>query len=357
VAILALDLLKKPDLLEAKPIYVIMGEDVFLRSESILAIERLAFADDPDKMGLTKKSGDTANLADVMDELATQSFFSPKRMIVLDPADGFVTKHRAELEKYAAKPCPGSVLVLAVKQFPSNTTLYEIAVNGKVKDQKDKKKIINQVPTALVIDTRAPKSDEMVGWVLGRAAIHESKIERDAAVLLTELIGPEPGLLDQELEKLAVATHDGKKSLIRRPDVARYVNAGLSDDIWMMTEKATTGKTAEALKDLEALIASGESPVRLVAAMAVSLRRLHHAGLLRSKGTETSQAFSEAGIANWKKATDTAFAQHAHLGPRRVKDLLNLLTQTDLELKGWTELKDHTVMERLLVRLGIPRKD
>jgi DNA polymerase-3 subunit delta len=343
VAILALDLLKKPDLLEARPLYVIMGEDVFLRSESILAIERLAFADDPDKMGLTKRSGDTANLADVMDELATQSFFSPMRMIVLDPADGFVTKHRAELEKYAAKPCQGSVLVLAVKQFPSSTNLFKVIDKGK--------------PGGLVIDTRPPKAAEMVGWVQGRAAMHDTKIERDAAVLLTELIGPEPGLLDQELEKLAVATHDGKKSHIRRDDVARYVHAGQTDSIWAVIEKAATGQGPAALADLDALLSSGENAVGLLAAMAASLRKLHHAGVLRMRKVNDDAAFAEAGFPTWAKAIEAGKAQHKHLGPRRVNDLPNMLAQADLDLKGWSELKPQTVMERLMVRLAQPRKD
>ena len=77
MAILALDLLKKPNILTIKPIYVVMGEDAFLRAESIVAIEKLTFAEDSERMGLTKKSGDSAILADVLDELATQSFFPP----------------------------------------------------------------------------------------------------------------------------------------------------------------------------------------------------------------------------------------------------------------------------------------
>lgn len=340
---LALDLLKKPELLEPKPIYVIMGEDVFLRAESISIIEKHVFADDPDKMGLTRKSGDGANLADVMDELATQSFFSPKRMVVLDPADGFITKHRSELEKYAAKPCQGSVFVLVTKLFPSSTNLYKLIEKGK--------------PGGLVIDARPPKVVEMVAWVQGRAALHDAKIDRAAAELLTELVGPEAGLLDQELEKLAVATHDGKKSVIGRDDVARYVHAGQVDTVWAVVEKAATGNAAEALADLDALLSSGENAVGLLAAMAVSLRKLHYAGLLRQRKMPASEAFQEAGFPAWQKAIDAAMAQHKHLGPRRVTDLPNMLAQADLDLKGWSELKPQAVMERLLTRLAQPRKD
>lgn len=340
MAILALDLLKKPEILTIKPVYVVMGEDAFLRAESIAAIERLTFIEDPDKMGLTKKSGDSAILADVMDELATQSFFSPKRMVALDPADAFVTKHRAELEKYAQKPCPGSVLVLAAKLFPSNTKLYKLVDSG-----------------GLIIDARPPKVGEMVSWVIGRAPLHDAKIEKDAAELMTELVGPEAGLLDQELEKLAIATHDGKKSVIKRDDVARYVHAGQADSVWVMIERATTGNSAQALADLDSLISAGENAVGLLAAVSVTLRKLHHAGILRQRKIDTHEAFREAGFPSFPKAIDAGIAQHRHLGPKRVNDIPGLLIQADLDLKGWSDLPPRTIMERLIIKLAQPRKD
>jgi DNA polymerase-3 subunit delta len=340
VAILALDLLKKPDILTIKPIYVVMGEDAFLRAESIVAIEKLTFAEDSERMGLTKKSGDSAILADVLDELATQSFFSPKRMIALDPADAFITKHRAELEKYAQRPCQGSVLVLAAKLFPASTKLY---------------KFVDSV--GLLIDARPPNVNEMVSWVMGRASLHQTKIDRDAAVLMTELVGPEAGLLDQELEKLAIATHDGKKSVIKRDDVARYVHAGQADTVWNMIERATTGNSAQALADLDALISSGENPVGLLAATSVTLRKLHHAGILRQRKVEANEAFREAGFPGFPKAIDVGIAQHRHLGPKRVNDLPGVLIQADLDLKGWSDLSPRSVMERLIVKLAQPRKD
>lgn len=340
MAILALELLKKPEILTIKPVYVVMGEDAFLRAESIAAIERLTFAEDPDKMGLTKKSGDSAFLADVMDELATQSFFSPKRMIALDPADAFITKHRADLEKYAQKPCSGSVLVLTAKLFPVSTKLYKIVESG-----------------GLIIDARPPNVSEMVSWVMGRAPLHETKIDRDAALLMTELVGPEAGLLDQELEKLAIATHDGKKSVIKRDDVARYVHAGQADTVWVMIERATTGNSAQALADLDALISSGENPVGLLAAVSVTLRKLYHAGVLRQRRMDAHEAFREAGFPGFQKVIDAGIAQHRHLGPKRVNDLPGILIQADLDLKGWSDLTPRTIMERLIIKLAQARKD
>lgn len=343
MSILALDLLKKPEILTPHCVYVIVGDDAFLRSESIAIIENFVFPREEDKIGLTRKSGDSAVLADVLDELSTPSFFSPKRLVVLDPAEDFVSKNRAELEKYAEKPARDSVLVLAVKTFPASTKLAKILAKNQ--------------PGGLVIEARPPKVEEMVSWIMARAGLHDAKIDRDAAMLLTELVGAETGLLDQEMEKLAVACHDGKKSVIHREDVARYVHSGQTESVWQMLELAATGSTARALEDLDSLLSAGEPPIKLVAAIASNLRKLHHAGILRARKMPHDEAFREAGMMTFPKAIQAAKAQHAHLGPKRVHELPNMLVQADLELKGWSELPPRTVMERLIIKLAEPRKD
>ena len=124
-----------------------------------------------------------------------------------------------------------------------------------------------------------------------------------------------------------------------------------------MIERATTGNSAQALADLDALISSGENPVGLLAAMSVTLRKLNHAGLLRHRKVEAQEAFREAGFPGFQKVIDAGIAQHRHLGPRRVNDLPSVLIQADLDLKGWSDLTPRTVMERLIVKLAQPRQD
>lgn len=340
---LALDILKKPEILTPKPICVVAGDDVFLRSESINIIARAVFPNPEDRLGLSRKSGESASLADVLDELCTPSFFSDRRMVVLDPADDFVSNHRAQLEKYAEKPAHDAVLVLAVKSFPASTRLAKI--------------IAKNAEIGVVIDANAPKEAELASWIIGRAILHQAKIERDAAVLMVELIGPETGLIDMELEKLAVACHDGKKSVIRREDVARYVHSGHVESVWTMIELAATGQAAKALEYLDSLLGAGEHPIKLIAAMASNLRKLHHAGMLRFNKMEAAAAFKEAGMFTFPKAIDMAVSQHKHLGPTRVRNLPAILLQADLDLKGWSEMDDRTIMERLILKLATPRRD
>lgn len=337
----ALDVLKSPEKLPRKAIYAIAGDDLYLRAESIARIERLLFPDRSETIGLTKRSGDTVALSDVLDELCTPSFFSPLRLVVLDPADGFVTKFRDKLESYADNPAESGVLVLAVKQLPSNTRLYKILEKAG--------------GPGTVIDAKTPKPAEAVAWALDRAAAHQAKIDRDAATLLVDMVGPEAGLLDQELEKLAVATHDGTASRITRDDVLRYVHAGQAESVWRMIERAAKGDARRALEDLDSLLSSGEAPIAVLAAISSHLRKLHHAGWLRQQKVPDREAMKQAGV--FPAGIDDALAQHRHLGFNRVMALPAMMLEADLGMKGWSELPPRAIMERLIIRLSKPRKD
>lgn len=133
------------------------------------------------------------------------------------------------------------------------------------------------------------------------------------------------------------------------------VGAGRIETIWKVLDAATTGHGDVAMEHLDHLIAAGEYPVGLLAAMSFSLLKIHHAGRLRRARMKLEDACREAGIPY--VAVEKTQRQHAHLGPRRVDQLPELLLQADLDLKGSTKLEPRAVLERLLVRLSGPRRD
>ena len=106
---------------------------------------------------------------------------------------------------------------------------------------------------------------------------------------------------------------------------------------------------------LDNLLAAGEAPIVLLAAMSASLLKVHHAGRLRAARLPLEDACRTAGIPSF--AVEKTGKQHAHLGPARVSCLPNLLLRADMDLKGGSQLSPRTVLERLVVELAAPRKD
>lgn len=333
----AFEFLRKGTTGAAKPVYAVYGDDPYLRREAIEVIVKTALGDDPDATAVTRLAGEHAELADVLDELRTLPFLSKRRLVVVENADPFITAHRAELEAYVERPSATGTLVLVPKTWPGNTRLAKAV--AKVGEP---------------VECKAPREADLPEWLIRLAKDHENvALEPDAARLLVELVGPEVGLLAGEVGKLA--TYVGKSAKIRRQDVARMVGAGRVETIWRVLDAATTGKAAAALDDLDRLLTSGEHPVGLLAAMSASLRKLHHAGMLRAARRDLGEACREAGIPPF--AAEQTRKQHAHLGPRRVDGLPALLLRTDLDLKGGSSLDPRAVLERFLVTLAQPRQD
>ena len=108
---------------EPRPVYVLTGDEDFLKRQVLAVLRNRVLGDDNDGMALSSYEGDKAVLANVLDELRTLPFLSPRRLVVIDNADPFVTKHRAALEKYVAGPATKGVLVLNVKTWTSTTRL------------------------------------------------------------------------------------------------------------------------------------------------------------------------------------------------------------------------------------------
>src|ERR1700727_862693 len=91
----------------AGPLYVLHGDETFLKRQTLRAIRDLALGPDGDEQAVSVYT-DKATFAEVFDDLDTAPFFFPRRLVVIENADPFVTKYRAELEtKVGSLPATG----------------------------------------------------------------------------------------------------------------------------------------------------------------------------------------------------------------------------------------------------------
>ena len=80
------------------------GDDAYLIRESTRAIARVVFPESDGDQAIVRFPGSSTPLANVFDEVRTLPFFSRKRLVIVDDADPFISKHRKELEAYTDKP-------------------------------------------------------------------------------------------------------------------------------------------------------------------------------------------------------------------------------------------------------------
>jgi DNA polymerase-3 subunit delta len=318
-----------------QPVYAVHGDEPFLKRRVLLALRTLVLGPDDGGFGLSAHAGDKAAWAAVRDDLETLPLLSPRRLVVVENADPFVTRERARLEKYVAEhsqsAAPAGVLVLDVQTLPAATRLAKLLGDSGS------------------IACKTPKSEELLKWcVEWSASYHGKPLAAAAARLLVDLVGPDMGLLDQELAKLAA--YAGTAGRIETADVDRLVGCSREENTWKIFELIGTGRVGASLALLGRLFDQGEDPVRLMGAFSMQLRRLAQAARLNSQGVAIGEALDRAGVPPF--ARRQAEQQMRHLGRRRLDSLYDWLLQTDFGIKGASPLPPRTLMERLVVKLA-----
>ncbi len=261
-----------------KPVYVVHGDDDFLKRQVLARLRKRCFGSDEESLGWTVLEGDKAQFSAVRDELSTLGFLSERRLVQIDQADKFVTDFRGQLEKYVGEPSTRGVLVLEVKSWPANTKLAKL------------------MPVDATLVCKAPPTYKLPEWCVRWAkAAYGKQISAGAARLLVDLIGQEMGLLDQELAKLTA--YVGSSARIGEDDVDKLVGSSRAETIWKIFDFIGAGQVADALQLLDRLLDQGEEPLRVLGAFSSQLRRLPQAAALSKLGLSLNEALQQAGVA------------------------------------------------------------
>ncbi len=327
----SLTFLARRDKAKIQPLYVVHGDEDFLKRQVLQALREIVLGAAADDFSLSVYAGDRVDYATVMDDLRTVPFLGPRRLVQVDNADTFVSQNRAALERAVSQLPESGILVLEVKSWPATTRL------AKMIDDK------------ATIGCKAPPTTKLSGWCVTHAeAQHGKQLTASAAALLVALVGQEMGLLDQELQKLAV--YVGNRVRITEEDVDRLVGRSQGENIWKILDAVGAGNPAEALGIMNRLLDQGEEPLRILGALSMKLRQLAQAGRLAQGGQPLTAALEDAGVPSYFQ--QASVLQMKHLGRQRTNHLYDLLLEINMDLRGDSALPPRTLLERLLIRLA-----
>ncbi len=132
----------------------------------------------------------------------------------------------------------------------------------------------------------------------------------------------------------------------------RLVGNSRDQDTWQIFGLIGAGKPAAALAYLDRLFAQGEDAMKLLGAFTFRLRLLAVAGRLIQQGTPAGSAMEQAKI--YPQLRSWAEQQMRHLGPRRINRLYDWMVQTEMGVRGSSQLPPRTLLERLVIWLARP---
>ena len=350
----AFDYLEDPSAVACPPVCVLFGDEDFLKRLVEQHLRTSILGNELDAP-FTTFDGESAEWRDVADEIATVALFGggARRLAIVESADDFVSKFRDKLEDYVEKPKRTGVLLLDVGTWASNTRLYKAV-------SKQWLQIDCRLPQKTVGRRTELDEGRLTKWLVDWTKDHHSVVLMPAAAkLLVELVGPQLGMLDQDLAKLSLFV--GPKEKITSDLVQKVVGGWKAKTIWEVIDAATNGDAAEALRQLDMALQSGEHPQALFGQIAWSLRRFGVATRIfevterRGQRIALRDALLQAGFRDWpQNALAGAEQQIKQLGRDRAGKMLQWLLEADLAMKGSHSAPDRArfVLEQLFLRMA-----
>lgn len=258
---------------EVKPVYVVHGAEAFLQREALTGLLDRLLGKSDRSLALTEYDGSgSVELASVLDDLRTLPFLSERRVVFVRDADTFITKHREKLEDYLDNPSGTGVLVMEARSFPATTRLAKRAAS------------IGESIKCEPIGSRA-----LPGWLAGRARdTYKLKVEPAASTLLLECVGDDLGLLDTELQKLAL--YVGQRAEVKAADVQACVGHTREEQVWGILSAISAGDEGLAISLWEQVWETDRAAQgRAVGGIAYKVRQLLTAKRAEEAGAPQSE--------------------------------------------------------------------
>ena len=316
------------------PAIVLLGTDSYLREMCRARILDACVPEAARAWAVARLSARETGWDDILQRAQMLPMLSPRQVIIVDGAESVEKlgdKARDEileaLGKYLDSPAPFTTLLLEAG-----------ALDGRQRFSKLLQEKATVVPLTIGGESAAALAVQM-------AKDLGVEIDREAAVLLAEILNGEPARIRIELEKLA--TYAQGRGRITSADVEALVVSARRNTVWQLTEMLASRRRQNALAFLDNLLREGEQPAGIVGALAWTYRKLIEARALPAH-TPGFQAARQLGMR--PDAAEAALRQ-AHLIPKQeLLASLTALAEADSQLKS-ANPNPRALMEFLFARL------
>src|SRR5687768_7608235 len=312
---MSIDLLHK-DIKAGKfyPLYLFHGEEAYLIDEAAELIENSVVEEAAKPFDQQILYGTDYDARSVIEQLMLFPLLAPRRLVIVREAQ--LIGDIKELEGYALRPAPSSILVLCYKgkSLDKRLKLYDaIKKNG------------------FVLAADPLKEQQVIPWLMQTSKELGLKLEPDAAEALVELIGPDVSKLYPELKKLkGIHTKSGSVS---RSEIIDLVGMSREYNVFELQGALEEG---DALKMMKIAMIMAEhkdySVIMVVATLAAYFTRVY---AVKSMPSADDGALGEAiGIKTPFVIRKYKVAANKY-SPEQLERIIQWLHIYDMKAKGW----------------------
>lgn len=299
--------LKKSLVAACDPIYLVEGDDAFLRDRAVALIKD-KYLDNPE-LNYVQYDGSEVNAKsdEIVTALNSYPFLSPKRIVLVkDYYPTSVEAKSSKIVRYLDNPCADAVLIIV------NFTKNDVLKKGKF---------------VTSVDCNKGDIDLINLWV--KSTVKESglSIKTNVCELLADYCQVDMTKISGETQKL-IGYCDGKGE-ITEEDIRRTVVKDTDFQIYEVVENVAKGKKEAAYEGVLDMIDKNTDKQRLFVAVYNHFRRLLFCSISNLNNAELAQNLAI------KEYAVTKIKQQAKLfTPKRLKHIVDVFTFYDRSFKS-----------------------
>jgi len=311
------------------PVYLLEGAETYFHEEAMRLLEGAVVA--PCAAGINRHvlDGQETDLAELLDLASTYPMGPGHRLILVRQAGRLRAESVDPLKTYLASPNPRTCLVFSDVEYDERRAVYK----------------------ALAAAARrvlcAPLRDEsqVAAWVRERLRARSYGIAEELAeAIAVGLAGAGLARLDAELLKLMSAI--GAPRPVEAKDLEILADVPRVGSVFQVALLALQGDRGAAIRDLRALLDSGEQPPAMLGAMAWYVRSALKARAASDRRIPTRDLYPLYGLSPSRADQFRSEVGWATTG--QLRRALRLCKEADREIKGFGSKRPAHALERLV---------
>ena len=320
------------------PVYIIAGEDIYLKKQALDRIIKATVEPD-DEMNLVKYEYGV-DLQEVYDELGAFPLMAEKKCVILKDFE-LENASKTEFEKLcemASEPYESSVFVL-----------YFGAENIDFKKSSKFKKLVSAAEKAggdlVKLNYKTP--DELIRWLCASAKKQGCELSPKDARYIIETCSFDVSVLSRELSKLCSFTGGGE---ITRDTINRVCVKSVEASVWDLSSKIISGDSSGALSLLDELYYMNFEPIIIFYNISAAYVDMYRAYAAKSEGKNPEALAADFGMGNRGFVLGRAAGNLRKFDKKRLDLSFDAILKTEGELKGYSA-DSRSAIEKLIVRL------
>jgi DNA polymerase III subunit delta len=303
-------------------VYLLLGDDEERKSRSVEKLRRGREVESYDASETTPEA--------VVSACNSYSLFGEGPFVIVRNLDTWNAAQKAVVVAYLDNPAPDADLVLLGQKLGTRERLL-----AAVKKSGD------------VHSFEQPTGKALVRWVVGHAKGLGLDLPDDVAGSLIERCSGDKQRLITETEKLALYVSDRPAT---GEDVEALCPPDVQSNIFAFVDALGVGDRSRAIRLLEALISTGEPPLRATYMVRRQFRLVARARALFARGASQGEVARELKVPPFvaRKLEEQARGS----SDEDLEAALGLVLDLERGLKGWSDLGDELQVELAVLKLS-----